>query len=175
MVDLNTLLPADSGWVLLSANAINDAGQIVGEGTLDGEPRAFLLTPPVASDTTPPVVSSVDDDAQQHLAATHQMVDVSVRVSRQRRLRRDAGLRASSASPAANRTTATATATRRRTPKWWAPDHVRVRAERSGPSGARVYTVTVQCTDGSGNAATACGTVTIGESAVAKSQAKAKK
>ncbi len=55
------------------------------------------------------------------------------------------------------------------------PTHVRVRAERSGPAGARVYTVTVQCTDGSGNAATGVGTVTIGEGATTLKAAKAKK
>lgn len=42
MIDLNDLLPADSGWTLLSGNAINDAGQIVGWGSPGG---AFLLSP----------------------------------------------------------------------------------------------------------------------------------
>jgi len=32
MKDLNKLTPARSGWVLLTANGINNAGQIVGEG-----------------------------------------------------------------------------------------------------------------------------------------------
>ena len=47
MRDLNTLLPADSGWVLRSAQDVNNLGQIVGWGTApDGiGPRAFLLTP----------------------------------------------------------------------------------------------------------------------------------
>lgn len=43
--DLNTLIPSGSGWNLLSANAINASGQIVGFGTFGGETRAFLLTP----------------------------------------------------------------------------------------------------------------------------------
>ena len=43
--DLNSLIPAGSGWNLLSANAINSQGQIVGFGTLGGDTRAFLLTP----------------------------------------------------------------------------------------------------------------------------------
>lgn len=43
--DLNELIPADSGWDLLSANGVNSRGQIVGFGTLAGETRAFLLTP----------------------------------------------------------------------------------------------------------------------------------
>jgi probable HAF family extracellular repeat protein len=45
MSDLNSALPAGSGWVLTSAAAINDAGQIVGAGLRAGRPRAFLLTP----------------------------------------------------------------------------------------------------------------------------------
>src|SRR5205823_5956728 len=47
MHDLNDLLPSGSGWVLETANGINDSGQIVGAGRLDPSdpPRAFLLTP----------------------------------------------------------------------------------------------------------------------------------
>lgn len=45
MADLNTLIPRDSGWVLLSANDINNRGQIVGYGRRNGQKRAFLLTP----------------------------------------------------------------------------------------------------------------------------------
>jgi probable HAF family extracellular repeat protein len=43
--DLNELLPPDSGWTLRSAEGINEAGPIVGYGTLDGQTRAFLLSP----------------------------------------------------------------------------------------------------------------------------------
>jgi probable HAF family extracellular repeat protein len=45
IVDLNTLLPPDSGWVLTIANGINDLGQIVGAGLHKGVLRAFVLTP----------------------------------------------------------------------------------------------------------------------------------
>ena len=45
MQDLNTLIPANSGWVLINANAINNLGQITGYGTKNGYNRAFLLTP----------------------------------------------------------------------------------------------------------------------------------
>ena len=41
--DLNSLLLQGSGWVLTSASAINDAGQIVGVGLHDGRGRGFLL------------------------------------------------------------------------------------------------------------------------------------
>ncbi|HTW56569.1 MAG TPA: hypothetical protein VMD99_00415 [Terriglobales bacterium] len=45
MEDLNALIPADSGWELINANAINNAGQITGYGTKNGKNHAFLLTP----------------------------------------------------------------------------------------------------------------------------------
>lgn len=45
MQDLNTLIRGNSGWVLNSATDINVWGQIVGEGTLNGQPHGFLLTP----------------------------------------------------------------------------------------------------------------------------------
>jgi len=44
MVDLNTLIPANSGWVLVTANSINGEGRIVGTGTINGASHAFLLT-----------------------------------------------------------------------------------------------------------------------------------
>jgi probable HAF family extracellular repeat protein len=47
MLDLNALIHLNTGWVLRSANAINDSGQIVGEGVHDGVGSAFLLTPEV--------------------------------------------------------------------------------------------------------------------------------
>jgi hypothetical protein len=34
-----------TGWSLITANDVNDAGVIVGNGTLDGVPHAFMLTP----------------------------------------------------------------------------------------------------------------------------------
>jgi probable HAF family extracellular repeat protein len=43
--DLNSLIPAGSGWVLINANAINAGGQITGYGTKGGHNHAFLLTP----------------------------------------------------------------------------------------------------------------------------------
>lgn len=43
--DLSELIPASAGWTLESARAINDRGQIVGQGLYHGQERAFLLTP----------------------------------------------------------------------------------------------------------------------------------
>jgi probable HAF family extracellular repeat protein len=45
MQDLNTLISANSGWVLNSATGINIWGQIAGSGTLNGQSHGFLLTP----------------------------------------------------------------------------------------------------------------------------------
>ncbi len=50
MFDLNDRLPPDSGWELLDARAINNRGQIVGHGLLNGEQQGFLLTP-ITGDT----------------------------------------------------------------------------------------------------------------------------
>jgi probable HAF family extracellular repeat protein len=62
MIDLNSTLPAGSGWVLDAAYHINDAGQIVGTGLIAGQPSWYRLElranenhPPVAragADTT---------------------------------------------------------------------------------------------------------------------------
>jgi probable HAF family extracellular repeat protein len=57
MKDLTRLIRPDSGWDLQWVYAINDAGQIVGSGTYQGQTRAFLLQP------TPP-------DAPFYLTAT---------------------------------------------------------------------------------------------------------
>jgi hypothetical protein len=57
MKDLNTLIPRNSGWELTSAKSINDAGQIVGNGVINGQNHAFLATPitlvPTISSFTP--------------------------------------------------------------------------------------------------------------------------
>jgi probable HAF family extracellular repeat protein len=46
MLDLNSLLPLFSGWVLIEANGVNDSGQITGFGLHNGAQRAFRLDPP---------------------------------------------------------------------------------------------------------------------------------
>jgi hypothetical protein len=44
LYNLNSFLPADSGWVLTSAMGINDLGQIITEGYFNGKPAGMLLT-----------------------------------------------------------------------------------------------------------------------------------
>jgi len=45
MTDLNNLIPPNSGWTLLEAKGINERGEIVGTGVIQGEEHAFLLIP----------------------------------------------------------------------------------------------------------------------------------
>jgi probable HAF family extracellular repeat protein len=44
MTDLNSLIAPGSGWVITEAKGINDKGQIVGTGTINGQSHAFLMT-----------------------------------------------------------------------------------------------------------------------------------
>jgi probable HAF family extracellular repeat protein len=43
--DLNHLIPKGTGWELIAARSINNRGQIVGWGKVNGEAHAFLLQP----------------------------------------------------------------------------------------------------------------------------------
>ncbi len=65
MNDLNDMIPDTSGWVLTAATAINENGDIVGSGLLNGEQHGFLLTagelpPPVSEDLPPVAVAEAD-------------------------------------------------------------------------------------------------------------------
>ena len=62
MRDLNELVIADE-WVLVSASAINNAGDIVGTGLLNGQSHGFLLTsnlPPEIPNEPPVAVATSD-------------------------------------------------------------------------------------------------------------------
>ena len=59
MVDLNSLLPPNSGWELITAFFINDAGRIVGEGTLNGTFTWYVMD--VSSSNHPPVANAGTD------------------------------------------------------------------------------------------------------------------
>ena len=61
MLDLNDLVPTGSGWVLEFADDINSSGQIVGEGFIDGEFHAFLLTPVPPNCVNPPQMDTNND------------------------------------------------------------------------------------------------------------------
>ena len=46
LIDLNSLLPPNSGWELMEANGINDDGYVVGSGSHPGASGAFVLRLP---------------------------------------------------------------------------------------------------------------------------------
>jgi probable HAF family extracellular repeat protein len=45
VIDVQTLIPADSGWIIQQAIGINERGQIAGQGLHNGQLHSFLLTP----------------------------------------------------------------------------------------------------------------------------------
>ena len=69
MVDVNSLLPPDSGWVLATADFINDAGQIVGFGVFNGATNAYLFTP--ANENSVPVANAGPDQTVECSTLTH--------------------------------------------------------------------------------------------------------
>jgi probable HAF family extracellular repeat protein len=58
-IDLNTLIPAGTGIVLTDATAINNTGQIVVNGTLNGRQRVFLLDPMTTTVPEPRTIAVV--------------------------------------------------------------------------------------------------------------------
>lgn len=72
VVDLQTLLPPDSGWWLRAARGINDAGQITGYGVFDNGYRAFLLTPP-----PPTIPGDANGDGEVTMADAAMVLDMA--------------------------------------------------------------------------------------------------
>lgn len=71
VTDLNTVIPASSGWQLMNAFAINERGQVVGTGTLNNELRAFLLTPQEGnSSSSVPSAAQVNSASPQAIGAS---------------------------------------------------------------------------------------------------------
>jgi probable HAF family extracellular repeat protein len=74
ITDLNTVLPPNSGWQLSSADFINDAGRIVGTGTLNGSPEWFILDLPNGNNSPVAIAGpdqTVDCQAQATLDGSH--------------------------------------------------------------------------------------------------------
>jgi probable HAF family extracellular repeat protein len=80
-LDLNTLIDEGTGWVLSMAKAVNASGVIVGEGTLNGAPALFRLTPATPEDTTAPVIGAVTATPASIFPPNGAMVSVAVSVS----------------------------------------------------------------------------------------------
>jgi probable HAF family extracellular repeat protein len=69
IVDLNTLLPANSGWQLTSAQFINDSGRVVGVGLYNGTYQPYILDLPTGNN--PPVaVAGADQTIDCQAQAT---------------------------------------------------------------------------------------------------------
>jgi probable HAF family extracellular repeat protein len=79
--ELNSRLPAGSGWVLRRAKSVNARGQIVGEGLLNGAARVFRLTPAAPKDTTPPVITSLTATPSRIWPPNGRMVNVVLSVT----------------------------------------------------------------------------------------------
>jgi probable HAF family extracellular repeat protein len=80
--DLNTRLDGGAGWVLSQARGINASGVIVGDGTFNGAPAAFRLTPvPMALDTTAPVITALTANPSSIFPPNGAMVAVAISVS----------------------------------------------------------------------------------------------
>jgi hypothetical protein len=45
MQDLNSLISPDSGWVLATATSVDQDGNIVGAGDINGAIHGFILVP----------------------------------------------------------------------------------------------------------------------------------
>ncbi len=72
MTDLNSLLPLTSGWTISSAYGMNDSGDIVGLGTLNGSTYAVILDPVlsvISNVTAGNVPSTVPEPAPIFLTA----------------------------------------------------------------------------------------------------------
>jgi uncharacterized membrane protein len=76
--DLNSRLPAGSGWVLSRALGVNAGGQIVGDGLLNGVVHVYRLTPATPKDTTPPVFTSLTATPSSIFPPKGQNVTVTV-------------------------------------------------------------------------------------------------
>ena len=69
-VDLNTLLPANSGWFLREAQDITDGGVVVGTGLFLGEYHAFLLSPTLLGRYVPRMRHDLQEVYRPDSAAT---------------------------------------------------------------------------------------------------------
>lgn len=158
LTDLNDLIDPASGWVLEMAYGVNDHGVIVGDGHLEGVARAFRLTitSEEDADVTAPVIASVHATPDTLWPPNNQMVAVSVSAS----ATDDSGEPptcqltgiSSDGAPAADMMVT-------------GPMTASLRASKSKSGAERVYTLTVQCTDGTGNVATSSTEVRVPQSA----------
>jgi len=148
-IDLNTLVDNGAGWVLTNAKAINVNGTIVGEGTFNGAPALFRLTKVTSepADTTAPVISGVTANPSTIVFPNGSMVAVSLSVD---------VLDAVDPAPVCALTSITSTGS--------TADDYAVAGQLAASVkavGGQSYTLTVTCTDASGNASSAATVVDV--------------
>lgn len=76
MMDLNDMIPTNSGWELMEARGMNSAGQIIGWGMHAGHTNAFLLTPV----SGPTMMASAPES---HIAGPGAMVTLRMQMNAQ--------------------------------------------------------------------------------------------
>lgn len=157
MTDLNDLLPSGSGWVLNWAYALNNTGVIVGDGLFNGARRAFRLTITTEddADTTAPVIAWVHASPDTLWPPNNQLVPVTLTVSASD----DSG-----AAPTCSLVGMASTDPHAGDMLQTGPMSASLRASKSN-GGERRYTLTVQCTDATGNLSTGSATVRVPKSA----------
>jgi probable HAF family extracellular repeat protein len=81
--DLNDLVDDAAGWTLAQAKAVNAAGMIAGEGTLNGLAVVFRVKPVASApvDTTAPVIRAVNATPARIFPPNGAMVSVAVSVN----------------------------------------------------------------------------------------------
>jgi probable HAF family extracellular repeat protein len=80
LTDLNSLLPANSGWVLNYARAINNNNEVVGVGTLNGVSTAFTLSLGSGSGPTVSAASALQSFAAAPHAAAWSVSDSAANI-----------------------------------------------------------------------------------------------
>jgi probable HAF family extracellular repeat protein len=146
-VDLNMLLPSGSGWVLMTAVGVNAKGAILGEGTINELPAAWVMSAP--PDTIAPTITSLSVNPSI-LKPNHHMEPVTVSVTATDNV---------GASPSCSLTSVSATEASAADAMVTGQFTASVLAEKDSRGTTRVYTLTVSCSDAAQNVAT--GEVTV--------------
>jgi probable HAF family extracellular repeat protein len=148
MIDLNTRVPAsENAPVLQRAVAINEVGQIVALYQGEHGSRTVLLTPIV--DTEPPLITSASVSTSMLQPPDGRMIPLTVSVSATDNM--DPAPVCAIALVVSNEAPSGSDADIQYTGAFT----LSLRASRQGAGDGRTYTITVRCTDDSGNASTA--------------------
>jgi probable HAF family extracellular repeat protein len=148
MIDLNTRVPAsENAPVLHRAVAINEVGQIVAWYHGEHGSGTVLLTPVI--DTEPPVITTASVSTSVLQPPDGRMIPLTVSVSATDNM--DPAPVCAIASVVSNEAPSDSDADIQFTGAFT----LSLRASRLGAGDGRTYTITVRCTDDSGNASTA--------------------